>query len=154
MKANYFAIPLITVLVSVLGSYFSNTGLRIWYRTINLPSWTPPGSVIGAVWTTIFILSTVSALIVWNKTPHTGQFQLIIGVFLVNAILNVGWSYLFFSKHLIGSAVIEAAILGLSVLALIFLIWPLSHKASLLLTPYAFWVSFATYLTYSVWRLN
>jgi benzodiazapine receptor len=154
MKPNYIIIPLITVLVSVTGSYFTSSSLENWYQTINLPSWTPPGSVIGLVWTTIFILSTISALLVWNKLPHDRRFNQIIGLFLVNAVLNVGWSYLFFGQHLIGAAVIESGLLGLSVIGLIFLIWPLLRKAAILLVPYALWVSFATYLTYSVWLIN
>jgi tryptophan-rich sensory protein len=34
------------------------------------------------------------------------------------------------------------------------LVGPLSRLAALLLAPYAAWVTFATYLSYSVWRLN
>lgn len=154
LKLNYLIIPLITLVVSVVGSTFTSGGME-WYKTINLPAWTPPGSIIGAVWTTIFILTAISALIVWNNISHKNKiFNKIIAVFLLNAFLNVLWSFIFFSQHLIGPAVVEAAVLGLSVIALIILIYPYSKSAALLLAPYAIWVTFATYLTYAIYLVN
>lgn len=154
MKPNYLIIPLITIITASLGSWLTNRGLATWYQTIKLPDWTPAGSVIGTVWTMIFVLSTISALIVWNRHYKGKNFWLIIVFFLINAGLNVLWSFLFFEAHLIGLAIFEAGLLGLSVIVLIILIWPLSVWAAILLLPYAFWVSFATYLTYNVWLLN
>lgn len=155
MKLNYIIIPLITILVSAAGSSFTSLGIGSgWYDSIAKPAWTPPGSVIGAVWTTIFVLSTISAILVWNYVKRDQRFWWTIGIFIANAVLNVFWSFLFFGKHMIGAAVIEAAILELSVIALIILIWPGSRLASALLIPYAGWVAFATYLTYAVYALN
>lgn len=154
LKLNYVVIPLITIITAVVGSSFTSSGMG-WYRTINLPTWTPEGGVIGMVWTVIFILSTISALLVWNKIPHKNKrFSLIVAVFILNSVLNVFWSDLFFNLHLIGLAVLEAAALGLSVIALIILIYPFSRLAAWLLVPYALWVTFATYLTYSIYLLN
>ncbi len=154
MKLNFLLIPLFTVLVAVSGSRFTSTGLQGWYQNINLPTWTPPGSVIGLVWTVIFILATLSALIVWNKWSHNDHFWWVVVIFVLNGFLNALWSYLFFGQHLIGAAIIEAALLGLSVAVLVVLIWPKSKWAALLLVPYAAWTIFATYLTYTVWWLN
>ncbi|PIR66294.1 MAG: hypothetical protein COU51_04675 [Parcubacteria group bacterium CG10_big_fil_rev_8_21_14_0_10_36_14] len=69
-------------------------------------------------------------------------------------MLNFLWSYLFFDQHLFFLAIIEASILGFSVLILIIFIWPVSRLASILLFPYFGWVAFATYLTYAIWVLN
>lgn len=153
MKLNYLIIPLIVFLVAFCGSFFTERGLD-WYETINLPAWTPSGSIIGIVWTVIFILSTVSVILVWNRYPREKGFGLIIGLFLLNGVFNFTWSWLFFGKHMIFPAAIEAVFLGLSVLSLILLIRPISRLASLLLFPCLFWVSFATYLTFNVWKLN
>lgn len=154
MKLNYLLIPLFTVLVSFTGSFFTSSGVSGWYKTIKLPSFTPPGSIIGAVWTLLFILATVAALIVWNRFSHNQSFWIIIAAFIINGGLNVLWSYLFFYKHYTGLATIEAAVLGLSVVLLVVLIWPMSKPAASLLMPYAAWVGFATFLTYSVYSLN
>jgi len=153
IKPNYIVIPLITIFVSVIGSTITTKGMT-WYKTINLPKITPPGQVIGTVWTILFILTTISVLIIWNTAQKTDNFKLIIALFVINAFLNILWTYLFFGKHLIGPAIIEAGLLGLSVIILIIFIWPVSKLAAGLLIPYAGWVAFATYLTYLIWSLN
>ena len=155
MKINYIIIPLITILVALAGSLLTGWGMA-WYHNLNLMSWTPSGMLIGIVWTILFILSTISVLIVYNQKDHNGDaiFWLTMILFAINAALNIKWSFLFFTLHLLSLAVIEAFILGLSVVALILLIWPRSKLAAILLIPYAAWVFFATYLTYSIWLLN
>ncbi len=152
MKPNYVVIPLIALGTSLAGSWFTRSGME-WYRTITTPEWTPPGTVIGAVWTVIFILSAISALLVWNAADAQHR-SLIAFVFAANAILNILWCYLFFGLHTIGLSIAEMALLNLTTLALIVLIWPTSRAASLLLVPYFLWVSFATYLTVRIWTLN
>lgn len=153
MRLNYVIIPFVTVIVAVVGSSFTSQGVSGWYRTINLPSWTPPGSVIGIVWTTIFVLSTISALILWKRSSGERR-KTIFAVFLLNAALNVLWSWLFFVKHLMALAAWEAVALDLTVLALIALAWPVSRLAAGLLAPYAMWAAFAAYLTFTVSGLN
>ncbi|MBN1325862.1 tryptophan-rich sensory protein [Candidatus Falkowbacteria bacterium] len=153
MKLNYITIPIITIAVSVLGSFLTSAGMD-WYKTLKLPSIAPGGNIIGSVWTVIFILSTISALIVWNNIPKTNLFWWIIGLFIANAILNVLWSFIFFYSQSIGPSIIEMIILELTVLCLCILIWPFSKIASILLWPYAAWVIFATYLAYNIWILN
>ncbi len=64
------------------------------------------------------------------------------------------WSYLFFGLHLMSAATGEAALLFLSVLGVIAVVWPVSRVAAALLFPYAGWVAFATYLTLRVWTMN
>lgn len=160
MKSNYFIIPIIVFLTATIGSYFTGAGQE-WYQTINLPFFTPPGWIIGLVWTFIFIFSTISALIFWNLPIRQSEdkkiklkFWTIALIFLINAGLNVFWSYLFFYQGLIGAAVFGAGLLGISVIALIIMIWPISKISSLLLTPYAVWVCFATFLNGFIWFLN
>jgi len=153
MKLNYVIIPLLVFLTSFIGSLATSGGME-WYKTIKIPSWTPPGSVIGLVWTIIFILAAFSAIIVWNSGVSGNRFNWIIGIFIANAILNILWSYIFFNQHLIATAFGEAILLDVTVIALIILIWPISKLASLLLVPYASWVAFASYLTFIIWNLN
>ncbi|HTY39939.1 MAG TPA: TspO/MBR family protein [Candidatus Paceibacterota bacterium] len=156
MSWSYILIPLLTLAVSLGGSSFTSGGIGSgWYDKLVKPSWTPPGWVIGIVWTTIFILAAISAILVWNGMPRSNVFWFIIMLFLLNGLLNVFWSYLFFgAPHALGWATLEAAVLDLSVIALVVLIWPFSRLAAGLLMPYAAWVAFATYLTSVVWHLN
>lgn len=149
----YILIPLAVIITSFVGSKITSIGMD-WYKTITIPSWTPPGFVIGIIWTVIFILTTISAIIYWNKVPIGNVFYWILGFFIVNLLLNVLWSLLFFGLHYLGLAIIEALVLDLSVIVIMVLLYPFSKLAAFLLLPYAVWTAFASYLTYSVWFLN
>jgi len=153
VKLNYIVIPLITIIVASMGSEFTEAGME-WYRTLRLPASTPSGAVIGLVWGVIYILTTASALIVWNGTPHDSRFRAIVAIFLVNAFLNAFWSYLFFVQHWLAGSVVEIILLLATVAALVILIWPRSVIAAVLLLPYARWVAFASWLNIAIWRLN
>jgi translocator protein len=154
MKMSFFVIPFLAIVVAVAGNVLTSRGLSSWYEGLALPAWTPPGAIIGIVWTVIYTLTAASALIVWNTSRRDRRFWLVIGLFVANALLNVGWSYLFFSAHLIGAAFFEMLVLETTVIGLIVLLRPTARWAALLLYPYATWVGFATYLTYVVWQLN
>ncbi|MFA6917940.1 MAG: TspO/MBR family protein [Candidatus Gracilibacteria bacterium] len=154
IKPNYIVIPLITILVALVGSWFSSQGMA-WYDTeILKPSLTPPKWVFPVAWNIIFILTTISAMIVWNKNSgknNSAKCKWIITLFIANAVLNVLWSLLFFTMHYVFSAFMEMLILEATTIALMVLIWKFSKPASLMLLPYVLWVVIATYLTYEIY---
>jgi tryptophan-rich sensory protein len=156
MHINYFIIPLVAILVAWLGGRFTMKAVRTWYRTLRKPTWTPPGGVIGAVWTVLYILAASSALIIWNTSSlkATGVPLVITALFILNALVNVFWSYTFFYRQRIGAAIWVCLFLDVTIVALIQLISPISLLAAWLLVPYAAWVTFAAYLNYRVWDMN
>lgn len=153
IQPDILIMPLIALGTLILGRTFTSSGME-WYKTIALPSFTPPGWFIGLVWQTIYIMTTISAVMVWRTGLRDTRFWTIISLFVVNVGLNVLWTYLFFNQHMIGTAAIDALLLSASVYALIVLIYPISRTAALLLVPYALWSSFATYLNYVIWTMN
>jgi benzodiazapine receptor len=153
-KSNYIVIPLTTVAVALLGSYFTSSGM-FWYDTeLIMPSVTPPRWAFPVAWNTIFTLATISALIVWNKAKHDEDFKWIERFTIANIALNILWSFLFFYMNRVGLALLEMIVLELTIIPLIALTWRTSKFASLCLVPYALWVGFATYLTYLIWVIN
>lgn len=153
LKPNYFIIPLITAAVAFFGSFITAKGMD-WYGLLKLPSITPAGGLISAAWTIIFILATISALIFYNRAYRNLRFILVISLFLINAGLNVLWSYLFFGLHLVAASILEMLFLEATVIALIVLIRHSSRLAAILLYPYALWVAFVTYLAWQILLLN
>ncbi|MFA6550839.1 MAG: TspO/MBR family protein [Candidatus Gracilibacteria bacterium] len=157
-KPNYAFIPLIVILAALVGSWFSSQGMAWYDSELVKPALTPPKLAFPIAWNTIFICTTISALIFWNKSTAKKKLLTrhwwIVSLFVANAILNVLWSFLFFQLHLVTSAYVEMLFLEASVIALILLIWKLSKTASLLLLPYALWGAFATYLTYLIITLG
>ncbi len=154
IKLNYFLIPLITIAVAIFGNYFTSQGINGWYDELVKPEWTPPGALIGAIWTFLYALVTAVVLIFWNKFKSTDHFKLIIVLFAVNAILNATWSLLFFTLNLTGVALIQIIVLNLTIILLILFLWPVSKKLAIALIPYTGWVSVATALNYFIWILN
>jgi len=152
-KKNYIIIPLITILVALLGGWFSGLGMSWYNNNLVQPNITPPNWAFPVAWNIIFILSTIAAILVYNSLVKKNK-NLAIGLFVANAILNVGWSLLFFTLHLIGLALIEMIILWLVLLAQLIINWRIGKWSSVLLWPYWLWVSFATYLTYLINILN
>jgi tryptophan-rich sensory protein len=152
-KPNYFFIPLFVIITASAASYFADTG-RAWYKTINLPDWTPSGSVMVLAWSIIFVLSSISLLIIWNNHSSEKKFGIIITLFVLNAIFIVGWNVLFFSYELMTLAFVQAVILIVNLFLLIFLIWGFSRFAAYLLIPYSAWILFSTALTYNVLVMN
>ena len=154
-KPNYLVVPLIVIFISWFSSLATFVGIDSgWYDSLIKPNLNPPNWIFGPVWTLIYILTTVSFLIFWNKIKKDKYWYLLLMLFIYNAIVNFSWSFAFFKFNNIGTALWLATEIWFSVLLLMVFLWPRSKLAALLLTPYLLWVSFATYLNYMLWSLN
>jgi tryptophan-rich sensory protein len=140
------------LLVSILG--FLVTDLSDWYYALHKPSWQPPDWLFGPVWTTIFSLAAVSGVLAWRQVHSATDRFRVLAPFAVNAVLNVLWSWLFFSSHRPDLALIEVVALWLSIAFVFWGVWPLSRTASWLMVPYLAWVAFAAFLNLTIVRLN
>jgi tryptophan-rich sensory protein len=67
---------------------------------------------------------------------------------------NALWSWLFFAWHRGALAAVEVVVLLALIAATVAAFWRASRLAGLLLVPYLVWVSFASVLTWTVWRSN
>ena len=150
----YLLPPVFYLLVALLGRHFTAAGIAIWYPSLQKPSFTPPGGIIGIVWTLIYIFSAASLIQFLRAAKGKPLFALIIGLYILNGIINAAWSYIFFSRHLLMTAVIDAALIAFTVLIMILSVWQYSKLSALLLVPYFLWASFATFLSYTIFKLN
>jgi len=153
MKINYFLIPLTAIVAAGVGSYLTRLGMP-WYEASDLPSITPSGGFIGGMWTVIYTLATISLLLWFNQKRRPKNFWAVVWLFVINILLNVAWSYLFFFKHWVGGAIVEMVLLEATVVALVIIMWRKNRWSSVLLWLYAIWVAAATYIAYSFWLLN
>lgn len=144
----------IPVGVGALSGWFTASGVNGWYRTIAKPSWNPPDAVFAPVWTTLYILMGIALYLVWRRDAPAKAKRRAVIFWVGQLVLNVIWSFLFFSKHDIGFALIEILLLWLVILVTIFLFARISKAAAWLLVPYISWVSFAAILNYAIWQLN
>lgn len=124
-----------------------------WYRAMKKPSWTPKDWVFPTVWTPLYALITISGWLVWREAGVAGA-ALPLAVYLVQLVLNAGWSAIFFGLKKPGLAFAEVLTLWLSIALTMILFWPISKTAALLLAPYLVWVTIASALNFQVWRMN
>jgi tryptophan-rich sensory protein len=122
-----------------------------FYAQLSKPSWAPPAGVFGPVWSTLYALMGVAAWLVW-RSP--GSKRIALSLFSAQLVANALWSWLFFAWHQGAFAAVEVLILLALIVATLVAFWSISRLAALLLVPYALWVSFASVLTWTVWRSN
>jgi translocator protein len=140
--------------VGGVSSVFTMDGLRVWYRTIEKPTWNPPDWVFGPVWTTLYVMMGIALVRVVRSDDAGSARFLAVGLFAVQLILNFGWSWIFFTNHDLGGALIEILALWLAIAATIAAFATVRRSAAVLLVPYLVWTTFATILTATIWRLN
>jgi tryptophan-rich sensory protein len=124
-----------------------------FYRDLARPSWAPPGWLFGPVWSVLYALMGVAAWLVWRARGFGGARNALL-IFVVQLAANAVWTWLFFVWHQGGLAFAEILLLLVLILATIVLFWRINRLAAVLLFPYVLWVSFASALTLSTWRLN
>jgi len=138
---------------ALIGSIATNSNINEWYGGINKPSWNPPNSIFGTVWTTLFLMMAVAAWLVWKQSGFA-KAKFAIGAYAFQLILNVLWSVVFFGLQQIGWACVEITLLWGSIAVTIFLFHRHSTLATILMLPYLAWVSFAAFINFTIWQLN
>jgi tryptophan-rich sensory protein len=141
------------LLVGVSGSLVTMSSLREWYPFIQKPSWTPPDALFGPVWSALYLMMGVSVWLVWSDSASGGRRKEL-GVFVLQLTLNALWSFLFFGLRNPGLAAFEIVLLWVAIVATMVVFARRNRLAAWLLLPYLLWVSFATALNVTIWRLN
>jgi len=141
-------------LAGVIGSLFTARSVTTWYTTLDIPWFTPPGSIISAVWIILFSLMGLSLFLIWQKGISSTDTKIALGVFAVQLLVNILWSYAFFGLQSPLAAFIVIVFLWLLIVQCIMRFWYIRKEAAMLLVPYILWVSFAAFLNYTIWRLN
>ena len=157
MKFNPIAFLInlaLTLSVGYLGMLFTQEAVNTWYTTLAKPTFNPPNWIFAPVWTLIFILMALAASIIWQKRISITHFPRTSAVYLIQLVLNVLWSFLFFYRHEIGMALIEILILLAVVIVNAQVFYKIDKTAGLLFLPYILWLAFATVLNYNIFILN
>lgn len=141
-------------LAGFLGTFATQTGPGSWYDLLVKPPFNPPSFVFAPVWTTLFVLMGIALYLVWMEGTSRPEVRTALGVFGVQLVLNVLWSYAFFAFRSPLLGLIDIVLLWAAIAATIVLFFRINRTAAYLLVPYLLWVTFATVLTYSILLLN
>lgn len=124
-----------------------------FYRQLAQPSWAPPSSVFGPVWSLLYALMGIAAWLVWREGGWRRQ-RGALGLFVLQLAVNALWSWLFFGWRQGAWAFADIVLLWLLIAATVVASWRARALAGALLLPYLAWVSFAAALNFAVWQLN
>lgn len=130
------------------------TVLGPWYEGLTKPAWQPPPWVFPTAWTIIYVLTATAGVMAWTRAPDHRRRVRAFSLFIINAILNLVWSAVFFTWQRPDYALVEVALLWLSIIAVMIAVWRCYKPATWLLVPYLVWVSAAALLNWEVVRLN
>ena len=124
-----------------------------FYGQLSQPGWAPPAWLFGPVWSVLYLCMAVAAWLVWRERGFKGA-PVALWLFVIQLVANALWTWLFFVLHAGALSMAEILVLWLLIATTIVKFWPVHRLAALLLVPYLAWVSFASALTLSLWRLN
>lgn len=145
----------IVYLVAFVGSLFSSSQVNSqWYNSVR-PSITPPNWVFPVVWNILFLFIGISLYMSWAAKTKTKEGSKrnkvkIAIIFGVNLLLNILWSFLFFTLHSPVVSFYELVALEVSIFVMMFITYKIRKAASFILIPYAIWIIFAGILNYII----
>lgn len=125
-----------------------------WYSQLIKPSWSPPSWLFGPVWTVLYAVIVISFgrvfLLAFQK-----QIPLIVIVpFVLNIIFNLAFTPLQFGAKNNLLAAIDIALVLVTIIWAMVVIYPHVRWIAYVQIPYLMWVSFATILQFTITYLN
>ncbi len=121
-----------------------------WYKSLRKSKLNPPDWLFPVAWTVLYVLIGLAGAIAW----HSSMAFWLMAAWFSQLVFNGAWSIVFFRWKRPQEGFVVVIGLVLSVVAFIVLAWPVERTAALLFMPYAAWGMFASYLNFSIIRLN
>ena len=156
-ERNRVLLRVLTILICVsscITAGYLSAAIRssdAWYAGLNKPTWTPPGWVFGVVWTLIYATMGIALALILLRNEKPGGRGRALVAFIVQLVLNLAWSPIFFRLHSIGGGLIVIVALWFAIAWTIAAFWSVRDLAAVLLLPYWAWVTFAVALNGAIW---
>jgi len=141
----------ITYSASLIGGLATINFKEPWYSLLNKPSFNPPDWIFAPVWTTLYLMMTISIWIFWhnrNRDMNT------VYIYFINLIFNTTWSIIFFVFHNMVLALFVLILLIALIINLILRYRRVTMISAFLMIPYLLWCCFALILNFNLIILN
>ena len=156
MKVKSWSKLILSILLAqsagIIGTFFTISAIPTWYAFLNKPMFSPPNWIFGPVWTILYTIIGISFYKIWINYKRGNSWA--IKFFLFHLFLNSIWSIIFFGMKNLSLAFFEIVVMWLTAIYMVIKFKKIDKWASYLLIPYVLWISFASILNFSVWRLN
>jgi translocator protein len=148
--SSYGVLALFLVMSFATASFGTMFPPDSWYTSLVKPSWNPPNWLFGPVWTVLYAMNAVAAWRVYRR----GSSLIPISVWILHLVPNALWSMFFFGMHRMDYALVNIVVLLCTIVTTAVLFFRQDRIAGLLMVPYFLWVSFATFLNWTLMSLN
>jgi tryptophan-rich sensory protein len=155
MKSALSFIGFVSVCLGVgaIGGISTSSSVESWYQTLSKPPWMPPDWIFAPVWSLLYFMMGTSAWIIFRKRVNYDiKVQMVL--FLLQLALNLLWSILFFGFQSPSAALVDIFALWAAIFITLKSFSRISRLSGILLIPYLAWVTYASLLNFSIWRLN
>lgn len=116
------------------------------------PAWMPPPLAFPIIWSTIALLRAASSVAVF---VHVGGLDVpAIHAMLLHLAVGDTWNSINNVERRLGVAVVGVGCVLLSVYNVVLQYWKVTPNAGYLIAPSAVWISVATVLVWTIWRIN
>ncbi len=137
-----------------IGAIFTTPAIPTWYAGLKKPAFTPPNSVFGPIWISLYLLMGIAVFLVWREGLGQERVTIAFVIFWAQLVLNILWSVIFFGRKSLFGGMVMILLLWIVILINIITFFGVSPIAGGLLIPYIIWVSIAANLNVQVWKLN
>ena len=129
--------------LSIGGEFTRNGVSSMWYESLIKAPWTPPGWFFGFAWTTIMICFSLYLAYLW---PVVKNKSLLIFLFMVQWVLNIGWNPTFFYYHNVIAGMLIITSLTILIGFFLYHYWTDLKMKGALILPYFIWLLIASSL--------
>ena len=148
---SFVLFALATYSASAIGGIVTIAFKEPWYSLLVKPSFNPPSSIFGPIWTTLYLMMTIAIWVFWhskNRNMNT------VYIYFIHLIFNTTWSIVFFVFHKIFLALAVLIVLILLIIILMIRFKHVNLLSYYLMIPYLLWCFFALLLNLSLVILN
>ena len=142
---------LITYSASVIGGLATVSFKEPWYSLLIKPNFNPPDWIFAPVWTTLYLMMTIS---IWKFWHAKYRDMNTVYIYFIHLIFNTTWSIVFFVFHKMVLALVVLIALIFLIIILLLRFRRVNMVSFYMMIPYLLWCCFALILNLSLIILN
>ncbi len=124
-------------------------GMRRWQSLRG----TPPNNWFAPVWIVLYVLMGTAVWLIGRERYHRGR-SAALAAYFIQLLLNALWAPVFFGAKNVGAGLFVIVALWLAIAWTLREFAAVRSAAAWLMVPYFLWVSFASALNLSIWKLK
>ena len=141
----------IIILMPLFFGLLSSTKTDTWYKNLKKPSYVPPSYLFGIVWPILYLcIGTAYYIALGTKSWTYWVFP------IIHLLLNFSYSPLLFRFKKLRESMIVCFLTLFTAIILTYLFYKYdrSKLSVYLMIPYILWLTFASFLSYKIYKLN